>query len=92
LLDVVQRSSGQNWFASNIDKIDWGHEVYSQDNTIGILEKDVLAAIDAMRDPASDDGDFATDDSSGEKFGNAIIEALRQIPSIPGRDPTKPAS
>jgi len=84
LLDVVGRSSGQNWFASNIDKIDWGAEVYSPDNTIGILEKDVLAAIDAMRDPASDDGNRAIEDSSGEKFGKAIIEALRQIPTIPG--------
>ena len=83
ILDVVQRSSGQNWFASNIDKIDWAHEVYGQDNTIGILEKDVLAAIDAMHDTSPDSDNFSTEDSTGEKFGKAIIEALRQLPSIP---------
>lgn len=87
LLDVVQRSSGQNWFASNIDKINWAHENYSQDNTIGILEKDVLAAIDAMRDTPSDKtedkGKNATENSPGEKFGRAMIEALKQIPSLP---------
>jgi len=83
LLDVVQRSSGQNWFASNIDKIDWAHEIYSQDNTIGILEKDVLAAIDAMRGIPSDTAKNKSENTTGENFGQAIIEALRQVPKIP---------
>jgi 3-hydroxyisobutyrate dehydrogenase len=48
LLAVMQTSSGQNWFASNLSRISWAHESYSPDNTMGTLEKDVESMIDAI--------------------------------------------
>lgn len=47
LLQLIDKSSGQNWFASAIDNIEFARAGYAQDNTIGILEKDVLSALDA---------------------------------------------
>ena len=41
-------SSGSNWFADRIDQIDWASEGYSSSNTIGIVEKDVESALDAV--------------------------------------------
>jgi hypothetical protein len=41
-------SSGSNWFADGIDQIDWASEGYSTSNTIGIVEKDVESALDAI--------------------------------------------
>jgi hypothetical protein len=35
-------------FADHIDQIDWSDEGYSLDNTIGIVEKDVLASLDSV--------------------------------------------
>jgi 3-hydroxyisobutyrate dehydrogenase-like beta-hydroxyacid dehydrogenase len=46
LLAVMASSSGQNWFASNLNRVSWAAEHYSPDNTMGILEKDVSAMID----------------------------------------------
>jgi 3-hydroxyisobutyrate dehydrogenase-like beta-hydroxyacid dehydrogenase len=48
LLAVMQTSSGQNWFASNLSRISWAQESYSPDNTMGILEKDVESMLDAI--------------------------------------------
>jgi 3-hydroxyisobutyrate dehydrogenase-like beta-hydroxyacid dehydrogenase len=48
LLAVMQTSSGQNWFASNMSRISWSHEGYSPDNTMGTLEKDVGSMTDAI--------------------------------------------
>ncbi len=48
LLAVMGASSGGNWFADNLHAIDWSGEGYAPDNTIGILEKDVRSALDAV--------------------------------------------
>lgn len=47
LLQLIDSSSGQNWFARNFSDIEFARDGWSQDNTIGILEKDVMSALDA---------------------------------------------
>lgn len=47
MLDVLKTSSGQTWFGSNIARIDWAEEGFSQSNTMGILVKDVNSALSA---------------------------------------------
>ncbi len=47
LLDLVHTSSGQNWFASNFDSIEFARDGFDADNTISILVKDVDSALDA---------------------------------------------
>jgi 3-hydroxyisobutyrate dehydrogenase-like beta-hydroxyacid dehydrogenase len=47
LLDLIHTSSGQNWLASGFNEIEFARDGYSEDNTIGILVKDVESAIDA---------------------------------------------
>lgn len=46
LLQLIDRSSGQNWFASGLDAIEFANDGHAPDNTIGTLVKDVAAAID----------------------------------------------
>ena len=53
LLEVIATSSGQNWFASGFDAIEFARDGYATDNSIGILVKDVAAALDAA--PAQSD-------------------------------------
>ena len=45
---VMAASSGATWFGSNFDAVDWSHEGYSQDNTLGILNKDIRCGLDAV--------------------------------------------
>ena len=47
LLDLIHTSSGQNWFASGFDQIEFARDGLRADNTIGILVKDVQSALDA---------------------------------------------
>jgi 3-hydroxyisobutyrate dehydrogenase-like beta-hydroxyacid dehydrogenase len=47
LLNLIATSSGQNWFASGFDTIEFARDGYSDDNTIGILVKDVNSALDS---------------------------------------------
>ena len=47
MLGLIHTSSGQNWLASGFDKIEFARDGYKDDNTIGILVKDVESAIDA---------------------------------------------
>jgi 3-hydroxyisobutyrate dehydrogenase-like beta-hydroxyacid dehydrogenase len=55
LLDVIETSSGQNWLASGMDTIEFARDGYSDDNTIGILVKDVESALDAAPENADAD-------------------------------------
>ena len=50
LLDLVHAASGQNWFASGFDEIEFARDGYSEDNSIGILFKDVAPALDIVGD------------------------------------------
>jgi 3-hydroxyisobutyrate dehydrogenase-like beta-hydroxyacid dehydrogenase len=52
LLDLIGTSSGQNWFASGFDDIEFARDGYALDNTIGILVKDVASALDAAPEGA----------------------------------------
>lgn len=52
LLALMHTSSGQNWFASNFDAIEFSRDGLSDDNSIGILVKDVESALDAAPDDA----------------------------------------
>ncbi len=48
LLAVMHDSSGQTWFCSNYGRSAWAAEAYDVENTIGILERDVLPALDGV--------------------------------------------
>lgn len=52
LLALIQTSSGQNWFASGYEEIEFARDGYDPENTIGILVKDVAAAMDAAPENA----------------------------------------
>jgi 3-hydroxyisobutyrate dehydrogenase-like beta-hydroxyacid dehydrogenase len=47
LLALIETSSGQNWLASGFDTIEFAKHGHAPDNSIGILVKDVAAALDA---------------------------------------------
>ncbi len=47
LLSLIHTSSGQNWLASGFNNIEFARDGWDQDNTIGILTKDVASALDA---------------------------------------------
>lgn len=52
LLALMHTSSGQNWFASNFDAIEFSRDGLAPDNTIAILIKDVESALDAAPEGA----------------------------------------
>lgn len=52
LLALMHTSSGQTWFGSNFDTIEFANNGFSTDNNIGILKKDVEAAIDGAPEGA----------------------------------------
>ena len=45
LLELIHASSGQNWLASGFNDIEFARDGYTDDNTIGILDKDVAAGL-----------------------------------------------
>ncbi len=49
LLALMHDSSGQTWFGSHFDAIEFARDGYAPGNTIGILEKDVESALDAVQ-------------------------------------------
>lgn len=52
LLGLIHTSSGQNWLASGFNDIEFARDGYSDDNSIGILVKDVAAGLDMAPDGA----------------------------------------
>ena len=52
LLDLMHTSSGQTWFGSNFADIEFSRNGFDSENTIGILKKDVEAAMDGAPDNA----------------------------------------
>ena len=52
LLDLIHTSSGQNWFASNFNDIEFARDGLEPDNTIAILIKDIESALDAAPEGA----------------------------------------
>lgn len=52
LLALIETSSGQNWLASGMNSIEFARHGHDPENSIGILVKDVAAAMDAAPDGA----------------------------------------
>lgn len=69
-LNLVHTSSGQNWFASGFDNIEFSRDGFAPDNSIGLLKKDVESALDAKPDNAI----------SG--FPEAVIEEILSLKPI----------
>lgn len=67
LLEVMRSSSGQTWFGSNFDKIEFSKDGYSNDNSIGLLIKDVKAALTTAPEGSNTD------------LINALIENIRNL-------------
>lgn len=53
LLRMIDSASGQNWLASGFEDIEFARDGYQADNSIGILFKDVAAALDIAPDEAT---------------------------------------
>ena len=70
LREVMSASSGSTWFGDCFEDIAWAREGYDSENTIGILEKDVLSALDAIRDNS---------EWQGSPIDSAILRALREL-------------
>ena len=66
LLDVMRASSGSTWYGDNIDAIDWSRQGYDPGNTIGIIEKDVTAYLDAL-------------DGGPGSFETALLDEIRAL-------------
>jgi len=66
LLEVMAMSSGSTWYGDNIDAIDWSRQGYDPGNTIGIIEKDVKAYLDAL-------------DGGPGAFETALLDELRAL-------------
>jgi 3-hydroxyisobutyrate dehydrogenase len=73
LLRVMKASSGSNWFADHFDEIDWAREGYSAANTIGIIEKDVTSALDAISEHPAE---------AQRPLDAALLAALRNLESL----------
>ena len=75
LFNTIDTSSGQTWFGTNRADIEWFKENFENDNTIGILTKDILAYIDAFEN--EDDKDNFV---NGE-LSKSILKALKNMPA-----------
>lgn len=80
LLNILNCSSGKNWFSDNLNKIDWAKESYNNDNTIAILEKDVKSFIDGLENTESKSSDDMIN------FQKALLRGLKNIPKYPDED------
>ena len=74
LFKTIDTSSGQTWFGTNREDIEWFKENFENDNTMGILTKDVLAYVDAFEN--EDDKDNFV---NGE-LSKSILKALKNMP------------
>jgi len=70
ILEVMRTSSGGTWFGSNFDDIDWARQGYDARNTMGILEKDMTAFLDAVS---------GATDQEADAFEQAVIDNLRKM-------------
>ncbi len=48
LLALMHDSSGQSWFGSNFDRIEFARDGCDPANSIGILKKDIESCLDAV--------------------------------------------
>lgn len=78
LRDVMRASSGSTWFGNHFYDIDWSREGYAKTNTVGILEKDVMASLDAVSE---------LPEVAGDAFDEAILAAIRGIKPFSDDEP-----
>ena len=74
LFKTIDTSSGQTWFGTNRADIEWFKEKFENDNTMGILKKDVEAYVDSFENETDLDN-FV----SGE-LSASIIKAINNMP------------
>ncbi|MDC3093290.1 NAD(P)-binding domain-containing protein [Paracoccaceae bacterium] len=74
LFQTIDTSSGQTWFGTNRADIEWFKENFENDNTMGILKKDMEAYVDSFENE-SDLDNFV----SGE-LSASIIKAISNMP------------
>lgn len=72
LREVMSASSGATWFGDHFDAIAWARQGYAPDNTIGILEKDLNASLDALA---------GLPGVAADEFDRALLAALRAMPA-----------
>ena len=70
LLGIMKTSSGSTWYGDNIDRISWSLEGYDPGNTIGILEKDMLAFLDTIT---------SNPDVKVNDFAESVLEVVRSV-------------
>jgi len=70
LREVMAASSGATWFGDRFDDIAWARQGYDPENTIGILEKDVLSALDAVAELSQ---------FKSSPLDSMILEAVRSL-------------
>ena len=75
LFKTIDTSSGQTWFGTNREDIEWFKENFENDNTMGILTKDVLAYVDAFEN----EGD--KDNFVNGELSKSILKALKNMPA-----------
>ena len=75
LFKTIDTSSGQTWFGTNRADIEWFKENFENENTMGILRKDVLAYVDAFEN--EDDKDKFV---NGE-LSKSILKSLKNMPA-----------
>ncbi|HKQ26227.1 MAG TPA: NAD(P)-binding domain-containing protein [Burkholderiales bacterium] len=75
LRSVMKASSGSTWFGDHFHDIDWSHEGYEADNTIGILEKDIRSGLDAM---------CGAQRAEPDAFDAALLAAIRAMEPFEG--------
>ena len=70
LLALMHDSSGQTWFGTNFDKIEFARAGYDPENTVGILKKDLDSCLDAI-DPEAHAG-----------FPEAVVAAIAGLKPV----------
>ena len=76
LFKTIDTSSGQTWFGTNRENIEWFKESFENNNTMGILTKDVLAYIDAF------ENETERDNFVNGELSESILKALKNMPLV----------
>ena len=74
LFKSIDTSSGQTWFGTNRENIEWFKESFKSNNTMGILTKDVLAYVDAF------ENEIDKDNFVSGALSESILKALGNMP------------
>ena len=76
LFKTIDTSSGQTWFGTNRASIEWFKESFENNNTMGILTKDVLAYVDAF------ENETEKDNFVDGQLSESILKALKNMPIV----------